>query len=175
MSGDNSSLASARTAGALSDPKALPTRSALGLPWRLKDHERGFEIHCTPVGWIFVLDDTIGNIDRTREGDDFLSEQRIHADYMIHAANCHHDLLAALKAALPTLRLFASEENANATTRDRDVLEKTEAAIDKAELGSTQAGVRAMARTTDEKALPQEASAKSQSDGANPEFPGGRT
>ncbi len=74
------------------------TVSALGLPWHLRDHEDGYEINCTPVGWLtrIVLDDTIGNHPRD-DDPDFRRAQREHADFIIHAVNCHHDLVEALK------------------------------------------------------------------------------
>lgn len=88
---------------------ALPSAAYLGLPWRLQDDDVGYEINVTKVGWLFriLLDDTIGG----RKDDDptFRQLQKEHADFIIRAANAHHDMLEALKKALPALeycRLF---------------------------------------------------------------------
>lgn len=87
------------TAGVQNKEVVLPTASALGLPWNLRENSDGFELNVTPVGWLFriLLDDTIGAVDRRKEGQAFLDAQREVAEFILRAANCHHDLLAALK------------------------------------------------------------------------------
>ncbi len=62
------------------------------------------------------------------------SDERL--DFIVKAANCHHDLFEALKAALGALRFNASEQNPEATTLDRTRYEKARAAIAKATDGA---------------------------------------
>jgi len=73
------------------------------------------------------------------EGND---EAAANAALIVKAVNCHDDLLEALKA-FRALYLEAKCPTAEYITR---TLQAVNFAIDKAELGSTQAGVRAMAR-----------------------------
>lgn len=78
--------------------QTAPTASSLGLPWHLRDHEYGYEINVTPVGWLFkiVLDDTIGNHPRD-DDEPFREAQREHAEFMMLACNSFHATKEALE------------------------------------------------------------------------------
>lgn len=112
-------------------PKAtVPTASELGLPWHLKDHDVGYEINATPVGWLFkiYLDDTIG--DHPRDDDEpFREAQREHAEFVMRACNNYHDLLAALKAAQEHVGLVRLQTGFDI----RSIQEQVATAIRKAE------------------------------------------
>lgn len=93
------------------ETKPRHTASSLGLPWKLTPQDDGYELGCIEGGWLYRvhLDDTIGRMPRTAERSDFLEAQREVAEFILHASNCHHDLLAALKFAQKVITRFAND------------------------------------------------------------------